>query len=86
MKTNAPGSYIGNLASTINGSSETTLYVLAVYFGSIGVTRSRHALPAGLLADLVGVLEKRGPGEAPPLLIHAPRLPAMTDGAENRPS
>jgi spore maturation protein SpmA len=56
MKTNGPDSYIGNLASTINGSSETTLYVLAVYFGSIGVTRTRHALPAGLLADLVGVL------------------------------
>ena len=56
MKTHGPDSYIGNLASTINGSSETTLYVLAVYFGSIAVTRTRHALPAGLLADLVGVL------------------------------
>jgi spore maturation protein SpmA len=56
MKTHGPDSYIGNLASTVNGSSETTLYVLAVYFGSIAVTRTRHALPAGLLADFVGVL------------------------------
>jgi spore maturation protein SpmA len=56
LKTHGPDSYVGNLASTVNGSSETTLYVLAVYFGSIGVARTRHALPAGLLADLVGVL------------------------------
>ena len=47
--------YIGNLASTMNGSTETTFYVLAVYFGSVGVHRYRHALWAGLTADIVGV-------------------------------
>ena len=49
-------SYIGQLASTMNGSTETTFYVLAVYFGSINVSRVRHAVPAGLAADLTGVL------------------------------
>ena len=56
LKAHGPDTYIGTLASTVNGSSETTFYVLAVYFGSISITRTRHALPAGLLADLVGVL------------------------------
>ncbi len=44
------------IGATMFGSSETTFYVLAVYFGSIGVIRSRHAIPAGLFADLVGAL------------------------------
>jgi spore maturation protein B len=44
------------MAATIYGSAETTFYVVAVYFGSVGVTRTRHAIPAGLLADLVGVI------------------------------
>ena len=48
-------SYIGNLVSTMNGSTETTFYVLAVYFGSVGVHRYRHALWAGLAADITGV-------------------------------
>ncbi len=43
-------------AATIYGSSETTFYVVAVYFGSVNVTRTRHAIPAGLLADLVGTV------------------------------
>jgi spore maturation protein B len=38
------------------GSSETTFYVLAVYFGSVAIRRTRHAVPAGLLADLAGVV------------------------------
>ena len=38
------------------GSTETTFYVLAVYFGSIGIKRSRHALAAGLIADAVGII------------------------------
>lgn len=54
--THGPDSYLGRLASTMNGSSETTFYVLAVYFGSVGVTRSRHAVPAGLAADVAGVI------------------------------
>jgi spore maturation protein SpmB len=51
-----PDSYLGILVSTIYGSSETTFYVLAVYFGAAGIRRIRHALIAGLLADLGGVV------------------------------
>lgn len=51
-----PDSYIGYLASTIQGSTETTFYVLAVYFGAVQVRRTRHALAAGLTADLAGVI------------------------------
>lgn len=51
-----PDSFIGVLVSTFFGSSETTFYVLAVYFGSIGIKKTRHALPAGLLADAAGFL------------------------------
>jgi len=56
LETHGPDSLIGNIASTMNGSTETTFYVLAVYFGSIGVHRIRHAVPAGLAADLTGVV------------------------------
>jgi spore maturation protein SpmB len=56
IDTHGPDSYIGQLVSTMNGSTETTFYVLAVYFGSVGITRYRHALWAGLTADIVGVL------------------------------
>ena len=56
METHGPDSPIGTLAATINGSTETTFYVLAVYFGSIGITRSRHAVPAGLAADIAGFI------------------------------
>ena len=49
-------SIYSKIGATMFGSSETTFYVLAVYFGSIGVTRSRHALVAGLTADMVGAL------------------------------
>ena len=55
VQTYGADSYIGNLASTMNGSTETTFYVLAVYFGSVGVHRYRHALWAGLAADITGV-------------------------------
>ena len=41
--------------STLQGSSETTFYVLAVYFGAVGIKRARHAVPAALMADLAGV-------------------------------
>jgi spore maturation protein SpmA len=44
------------MAATMYGSAETTFYVVAVYFGSVGVTRTRHAIPAGLCADLVSVI------------------------------
>jgi spore maturation protein B len=49
-------SLIAKTAATMMGSTETTFYVIAVYFGSIGILRSRHAIPAGLLADLAGVI------------------------------
>ena len=51
-----PDSIMGKLASTIQGSTDTTFYVLALYFGSIGVKKTRYALPVGLFADLVGIL------------------------------
>ncbi len=51
-----PDSYVGYLVSTIQGSTETTFYVLAVYFGAVQVRRIRHALAAGLTADLAGVV------------------------------
>jgi len=54
MKTHGPDSFVGLLASTIQGSTDTTLYVLTVYFGSVGVTRVRWALPVGLAADVAG--------------------------------
>ena len=51
-----PDSIMGYLASIIQGSSDTTLYVIALYFGSVGITKSRYALKAGLFADLIGVV------------------------------
>ncbi|MCJ7685084.1 MAG: spore maturation protein [Desulfobacteraceae bacterium] len=50
-----PDSYTGYLVSTLQGSTETTFYVLAVYFGAVQVRRIRHALAAALTADLVGI-------------------------------
>jgi spore maturation protein SpmA len=55
VKSCGPDSYAAQLAGTILGGTETTLYVLAVYFGSVAIRRSRHALAAGLLADTAGV-------------------------------
>ncbi len=56
MTVHGPDSLIGYMVSTIQGSTETTFYVLAVYFGAVGVTRTRHAVPACLLADAAGIL------------------------------
>lgn len=56
---NTPGgadSLAGRMLSVMSGSTETTFYVLAVYFGSVGVQRARHALPAALLADAAGII------------------------------
>ena len=55
VKANGPDSYAAQLAGTILGGTETTLYVLAVYFGSVAIRRGRHALAAGLMADAAGV-------------------------------
>ncbi|MDY0079614.1 MAG: nucleoside recognition domain-containing protein [Ignavibacteriaceae bacterium] len=51
-----PDSFIGILVSTMYGSTETTFFVLAVYFGAVNVKNTRHALPAGLISDLAGLL------------------------------
>ncbi len=56
LKVHGPDSLIGRMVSVMMGSGETTFYVLALYFGSVGITRTRQAVPAGLIADLVGVL------------------------------
>ena len=49
-------SFIAKTAATMMGSTETTFYVIAVYFGAVGIRRTRHAIPAGLLADLAGII------------------------------
>lgn len=49
-----PDSFIGQVASTVMGSSETTFYTLAVYFGAVKIKNTRHALPSALSADLTG--------------------------------
>ncbi len=56
ISVHGPDSFIGILVSTLYGSSETTFYVLAVYFGAVNIKRIRHALSAGLIADIAGVL------------------------------
>ncbi len=55
-----PDSYVTKLAAIMVGSSETTFYVLAVYFGSVGIKKFRHALLAGILADIIGVIAAVG--------------------------
>jgi len=56
MRIYGADSFAGRLASTFQGSADTTFYILAVYFGSIGVKKTRHALACGLIADLTGFL------------------------------
>lgn len=56
MTTYGVNSFEGRLAAIIQGSTETTFYVLAVYFGSVGVTKTRYAVAGGLIADLVGLV------------------------------
>jgi spore maturation protein SpmB len=56
VKQFGPDSFVARMGGTIYGSTETTFYVLAVYFGSVAVTRTRHALLAGLTADFVSVV------------------------------
>jgi spore maturation protein B len=51
ISTHGPDSFIGQLVSTMQGSTDTTFYVLALYFGSVGVTKYRYAIVAGLAAD-----------------------------------
>jgi len=56
MQTYGPDSFQGRLACIIQGSTETTFYVLAVYFGSVGIKKTRYAIACGLIADLVGLI------------------------------
>ncbi|HUJ13354.1 MAG TPA: nucleoside recognition domain-containing protein [Thermoanaerobaculia bacterium] len=56
VKHSGPDSMIGRMAATIYGGSETTFYVLAVYFGSVGVKRTRHAVPSALVGDAVAAI------------------------------
>lgn len=56
MKTYGPDSFVGRLSCMFQGSSDTTFYVVALYFGSVGIKRTRYAIPASLLADLAGII------------------------------
>ena len=56
IKTHGPDSLIARTAATMYGSSETTFYVLAVYFGAVAVRRTRHAVPAALVGDVVAAV------------------------------
>ena len=56
IKTHGPDSLLARMAATMYGSSETTFYVLAVYFGAVGVRRTRHAVPAALIGDLAAAV------------------------------
>jgi spore maturation protein SpmA len=56
VKEFGPDHLLTRMAGTIYGSTETTFYVLAVYFGAVGIKRTRHALPAGLIADAAGII------------------------------
>ena len=56
MTTYHPDSFAGRLACIFNGSSDTTFYIVALYFGSVGLKRTRYAIPAGLFADFAGII------------------------------
>ncbi len=56
ITTHGADSLIGRMSSIMMGSTETTFYVLAVYFGAVSIKKTRHALPAGLIADAVGII------------------------------
>lgn len=60
MQTNGADSFAARVACVIQGSTETTFYVLAVYFGSVAIKKTRHALPCALLAELAGVVAAIG--------------------------
>jgi spore maturation protein SpmB len=56
MQTYGADSFVGRLACLFQGSTDTTFYILAVYFGSVGIRQTRHAVPCGLLADAAGII------------------------------
>jgi spore maturation protein B len=56
IRVHGPDSFIGRLAASAYGSTETTFYVLAVYFGAVGIKKARHAVVSGLVADIVSLV------------------------------
>ena len=56
FKAYGPDSFVGRLSSILNGSADTTFYILALYFGSVGIKKVRYAIWAGMIADLIGVI------------------------------
>ena len=60
MQTYGADSFAGRLSCIFQGSTDTTFYIIAVYFGSVGISRTRHAVTCGLLADFAGMLAAIG--------------------------
>ncbi|MBR4936249.1 MAG: spore maturation protein [Bacteroidaceae bacterium] len=60
MQTYGADSFVGRLSCIFQGSTDTTFYILAVYFGSVGIRHTRHAVTCGLLADLAGIIAAIG--------------------------
>lgn len=56
MKTNGPDSFVGRMSCVFQGAADTTFYIIALYFGSVGIRKTRYAVTAGLIADLAGVI------------------------------
>ena len=56
MTTYGADSFVGRMACLFQGSTDTTFYILAVYFGSVGIKKTKYAVQCGLLADLAGIL------------------------------
>ena len=56
MQTHGADSFVGRLASTLQGATDTTFYIIAVYFGSVGIKNTRYAVTCGLIADLAGII------------------------------
>jgi len=56
IRTHGVDSFIGRIAATMQGATDTTIYVIALYFGSIGIKKTRYALPVGLLTDFFAIV------------------------------
>lgn len=56
MKELGPDSFVGHMSCVVRGASDTTFYILAVYFGSVGITKTRNAVTCGLIADFSGII------------------------------
>ncbi|MDE6694318.1 MAG: hypothetical protein K2J57_00630, partial [Bacteroidales bacterium] len=56
MSTYGADSFVGRLSCLFQGSADTTFYIIALYFGSVGIRKTRYAVQAGLIADLIGVV------------------------------